>query len=93
MQLNLGARSLDLESPRVMGVLNMTPDSFSDGGQYPTTEAALQAALSMVHAGASIIDIGGESTRPGAAAVAEQAQLDRPFRSHNTNRFPLIPRV
>lgn len=77
MYLNLGSRTLDLTEPRVMGVLNMTPDSFSDGGQYPTTDAALQAALSMVHAGASLIDIGGESTRPGAAAVTEQEQLDR----------------
>ncbi len=77
MYLNLGSRTLDLTVPRVMGVLNLTPDSFSDGSRYTTAGAALQAGLSMIEAGASIIDIGGESTRPGAADVSEQVQLDR----------------
>lgn len=77
MHLNLGSRTLDLNSPQVMGILNITPDSFSDGGQLATLDVALHAARSMVAAGASIIDIGGESTRPGATDVAEQVQLDR----------------
>lgn len=61
----------------VMGILNLTPDSFSDGGQWLDPELALRHAVDMVSAGADIIDIGGESTRPGAAAVSEQAELDR----------------
>ncbi len=77
MHLNLGSRTLDLSTPRVMGVLNMTPDSFSEGGRHLTLDTALQAALSMVAEGASIIDIGGESTRPGAVEVSGQNQLDR----------------
>lgn len=62
---------------RVMGILNATPDSFSDGGQYATRERALRHALDMVAAGADIIDVGGESTRPGARAVAVEEELDR----------------
>lgn len=77
MHLNLGSRTLDLGSPQVMGVLNITPDSFSDGGQLSALDVALQAVRAMVEAGASIIDIGGESTRPGATGIAEQVQLDR----------------
>jgi len=77
MHLNLGSRTLDLGSPQVMGVLNITPDSFSDGGHLSTVDDAVEAARSMVEAGASIIDIGGESTRPGASGVPEQEQLDR----------------
>lgn len=60
-----------------MGVLNVTPDSFSDGGRFSRVDAALAQALRMVDDGASIIDIGGESTRPGAAKVSEQQELDR----------------
>ncbi len=60
-----------------MGVLNVTPDSFSDGGRYATGQAALAQARAMHAAGARIIDVGGESTRPGAAPVDEQAELDR----------------
>ncbi|NNC77100.1 MAG: dihydropteroate synthase [Woeseiaceae bacterium] len=60
-----------------MGILNVTPDSFSDGGRYASTEGAIQRALAMIDAGASVIDIGGESTRPGAADVGEQEELDR----------------
>lgn len=60
-----------------MGVLNVTPDSFSDGGQYTKLDVALQQALTMVEQGANIIDIGGESTRPGAAAVSASEELDR----------------
>jgi dihydropteroate synthase len=60
-----------------MGVLNVTPDSFSDGGQFSSTDLALQRARVMHADGAGIIDVGGESTRPGAAAVSEQEELDR----------------
>ncbi len=68
---------LDLSRPRVMGVLNITPDSFSDGGKFLSVDAALRRARQMIGEGADIIDVGGESTRPGAAAVAEQEELDR----------------
>jgi dihydropteroate synthase len=63
--------------PRVMGVLNVTPDSFSDGGRFLARDVALSHALSMVEEGASLIDIGGESSRPGAAAVSTAEQMDR----------------
>ncbi|MEE2730947.1 MAG: dihydropteroate synthase [Pseudomonadota bacterium] len=75
--LQCGGRFLDFSHPAVMGVLNVTPDSFSDGGRFLGRESALQQAASMVQQGAAIIDIGGESTRPGAAPVSEQEELDR----------------
>lgn len=62
---------------RVMGVLNMTPDSFSDGGALPDVEAGLARALAMVRAGADILDVGGESTRPGAEPVSAAAEIAR----------------
>ncbi|MGI9221297.1 MAG: dihydropteroate synthase [Woeseiaceae bacterium] len=68
---------LDLSSPIVMGVLNVTPDSFSDGGQFASIESALRRAQAMHADGAAVIDVGGESTRPGAPAVGEQEELDR----------------
>lgn len=68
---------LELPVPSVMGILNVTPDSFSDGGRFVGPEIALRQALKMVEEGAAIIDIGGESTRPGAASVGEQEELDR----------------
>ena len=73
--LELG--SLQIDQPAVMGVLNVTPDSFSDGGRFAAVEEALRHAVQMAEAGAAIIDIGGESTRPGAAEVSEQEELDR----------------
>ncbi len=69
--------SLDLDAVQVMGILNVTPDSFSDGGRHNALDAALRHAERMIKAGASLIDVGGESTRPGAAVVAEQEELDR----------------
>lgn len=60
-----------------MGILNLTPDSFSDGGRYSERSAAVDRAQAMVRAGAGIIDVGGESTRPGAAEVSEAEELDR----------------
>jgi dihydropteroate synthase len=77
MQLHLPNRVLDLSHPVVMGVLNVTPDSFSDGGRYTAVEAAVERALQMVEEGALLIDIGGESTRPGAPPVSVAAELDR----------------
>jgi len=69
--------SLELDCPSVMGVLNVTPDSFSDGGKFVAPHEALQQAGKMVAAGAEILDVGGESTRPGADPVNEQEELDR----------------
>jgi len=77
MRLRLGSRSLDLNTPKVMGVLNVTPDSFSDGGKFLTVDAAIRQAEHMLEAGAAIVDIGGESTRPGADRVTESEELDR----------------
>jgi dihydropteroate synthase len=68
---------LPLDRPRLMGILNLTPDSFSDGGAYAEVDDAANAAMNMLRAGAAIIDIGGESTRPGAASVSEQEQIRR----------------
>lgn len=77
MQLRLGDRILTLEQSRVMGILNVTPDSFSDGGRFLTPDAALEHAASMLEQGADIIDVGGESTRPGAEELPAQEELDR----------------
>ncbi|PIJ51097.1 dihydropteroate synthase [Erwinia sp. OLTSP20] len=68
---------LDLSHPHVMGILNVTPDSFSDGGKHNTLTAALTHANEMINAGATIIDVGGESTRPGADKVSIEQELDR----------------
>lgn len=73
--LRLGA--LNIRTPAVMGILNVTPDSFSDGGRFDDPQVALRQAAEMAQAGAAIIDIGGESTRPGAENVSEQQELDR----------------
>jgi dihydropteroate synthase len=67
----------DLARPLVMGIVNITPDSFSDGGQHASTAAAIAHARQLVADGADILDIGGESTRPGAATVSEQEELAR----------------
>ena len=68
---------LNLSGPAVMGVLTVTPDSFSDGGQHQSIELALQHARQMQADGAAILDVGGESTRPGATTISEQEELDR----------------
>lgn len=74
----VGGRAIDLSrSGMVMGIINVTPDSFSDGGRHLDPEAALQKGLEMVEEGAAILDIGGESTRPGAAPVDEAEELRR----------------
>jgi dihydropteroate synthase len=75
--LRCGPYTLDLATPVVMGVLNITPDSFSDGGRFADAEVALRHALRMVEEGAALIDIGGESTRPGARAVDAEEEIRR----------------
>jgi len=75
--LRCGPHTLDLSQPIVMGILNVTPDSFSDGGRFIDSSQALDHAQRMLEAGAAIIDIGGESTRPGAADVSEEEELRR----------------
>ena len=78
--LNCNGKLLELSSatpPKVMGILNVTPDSFSDGGLFLSAEKGLQQALRMTQEGAVIIDVGGESTRPGATAVSVQEEIDR----------------
>lgn len=75
--LQLGSRTVRLDQPQVVGILNVTPDSFSDGGTHAEPEAARAHAAAMLEAGAAIIDIGGESTRPGAAATFEDEEIRR----------------
>lgn len=77
MKLFAQGTSLDLTHPHVMGILNVTPDSFSDGGQHNTLIEAVKHANAMLNAGATIIDVGGESTRPGAAEVSVDEELSR----------------
>ena len=75
--LECGDRALRLDRPQVMGIVNVTPDSFSDGGQHADTAAAVAHALTLVEQGADLLDIGGESTRPGASPVSVQEEIDR----------------
>lgn len=77
MNLRLIDRVVDLTMPLVMGVLNVTPDSFFDGGRWVSENDAVKRAMEMIAQGADFIDVGGESTRPGAAPVSEQEELDR----------------
>ena len=77
VQLDCAGRMLRLDRPRVMGIVNVTPDSFSDGGQHDTLEAAVAHGLKLASEGADILDIGGESTRPGAQAVPLEEELRR----------------
>lgn len=77
MKLTAREATLDLSFPHVMGILNVTPDSFSDGGQYSQLNTAISHVNQMVNAGATIIDIGGESTRPGAEEVSVEEELAR----------------
>lgn len=77
MNFVCGRYSLNLARPHVMGIVNVTPDSFSDGGRYASTEKAIAHALQLVEDGADILDIGGESTRPGATPVGLDEELSR----------------
>ena len=76
-QLDCAGRILRLDRPQVMGIVNVTPDSFSDGGAHDTTDAAVAHALRLVEEGTDLLDIGGESTRPGAAEVEVEEELRR----------------
>ena len=75
--LKCGQLTLDLSQPHIMGILNVTPDSFSDGGQYNEVAQAIAHAKQMIADGATVIDVGGESTRPGASAVAIEEEIRR----------------
>src|SRR3954469_8786475 len=75
--LRLGERVVRLDQPQVAGILNVTPDSFSDGGRFGGAEDAIQAGFAMAEAGAAIVDVGGESTRPGAKPVWEGDEIER----------------
>ncbi len=76
-RLPCGSRELDLSRAHVMGILNVTPDSFSDGGRFNSLDTALRHVEGMLQAGATLIDVGGESTRPGALAVSGEEELQR----------------
>jgi dihydropteroate synthase len=76
-QFNCGKYQLNLNRPHVMGIVNVTPDSFSDGGKYSSTDLAVAHALELIADGADILDIGGESTRPGAPPVSLEEELRR----------------
>ena len=75
--VQLGERTIRLDQPQVMGIVNATPDSFSDGGQFPDAEAAAEAGARMTAEGAAVVDVGGESTRPGARSIWEGDEIDR----------------
>lgn len=75
--LDCAGRPLRLDRPRVMGIVNVTPDSFSDGGLHFDAEAAIAHGLALVEQGADLLDVGGESTRPGAAPVSAQEEIKR----------------
>ncbi len=77
MQFHCGQFQFDLSRPLVMGIVNVTPDSFSDGGRFFSPDAAIDHAHELIDEGADILDVGGESTRPGAAPVSVQQELDR----------------
>jgi dihydropteroate synthase len=77
MLWQLRDRTLDITRPLIMGIVNVTPDSFSDGGQHATTETAVTHALELVRHGADILDIGGESTRPGARPIPQEEEMRR----------------
>ena len=76
-QLDCGGRILRLDRPRVMGIVNATPDSFSDGGEHFDVDAAVAHGLRLIEEGADVLDVGGESTRPGAIAVPVEEELRR----------------
>jgi dihydropteroate synthase len=91
MQLQCGPFPLDLDRPVVMGVVNVTPDSFSDGGRFADADAAVAAAERMAADGAALVDVGGESTRPGSAPVDEAEELRRvmPVIERLAGRLPI----
>ena len=91
--LRLGGNLLDLSTPKVMGILNLTPDSFFDGGKFDSVDAALMQADKMISEGADLLDLGGMSTRPGAEMIDANEELRRviPVVQAVQIRFPAIP--
>ncbi len=77
MTWSLRTRGLDLDRPRLIGIVNVTPDSFSDGGRFASTSAAIDHGRSLVEEGADLVDVGGESTRPGARPVPAEEEIGR----------------
>src|SRR5690606_8414228 len=75
--INVNNKILDLADPQIMGIINLTPDSFFDGGQYNVHEKALERADLLLKEGAGILDVGAYSSRPGALEVSEQEEIDR----------------
>lgn len=92
MKIHLKDRILEQPAPLVMGILNVTPDSFSDGGRFSDVESALKQAGRMIDEGGHIIDVGGESTRPGAEAISVQEEIDRilPVIQKIKKEFPVL---
>ncbi|WP_455212681.1 dihydropteroate synthase [Kaarinaea lacus] len=90
--LDCAGKTLDLSKPQIMGILNVTPDSFSDGGLFISKEKALRQAQKLFTEGAAIVDVGGESTRPGAAPVSAEEEMDRvlPVIEAIHNELPVI---
>ena len=95
MRLKCANRELDLSRPAVMGILNVTPDSFSDGGRFNTLDSALRHTAAMVAAGVDIVDVGGESTRPGSVRISVQEEQDRviPVVEGISSRFDVVVSV
>ena len=93
LSLNLDGRIMDLSTPRIMGIINVTPDSFYSGSRLPDSAAALECAREMIDDGAHILDVGAVSSRPGAEEVSEQEELDRlsPVLEALRNEFPDFP--
>src|SRR5438105_2732291 len=91
-QLVCGGKILDLTAPQIMGILNVTPDSFYDGGNYIQRDQALKRAEIVYKDGAAILDIGGESTRPGSVPITVNEELDRviPIIEAIKQNFPII---
>ena len=78
-EIKLGDTVINLSVPLVMGILNVTPDSFSDGGKYNNMDQALYQAEKMIKEGADILDVGGESTRPDHIQISSEEEMERPL--------------
>ncbi len=95
MTLNCKGNLIDLTSPKVMGILNITPDSFYDGGKYNTDDLILEQTEKMLSEGATFIDLGAYSSRPGAKDISEEEELKRiePVVKLLLNHFPEHPTI
>lgn len=93
LSLNLDGRIMDLSTPHIMGIINVTPDSFYNGSRLPDPASAVEKAREMIHEGAHILDVGAVSSRPGAEEVSEQEELERlaPVLEALRNEFPDLP--